>query len=331
MKKIFYMAPFIERIKVGGVMRRNRRMSNLKTNTAHAGDRPRVNIGTIWKELSSVIKIGIVNSNLITTFTGLWLALYFTGEGFLENLHIVFFTLFGAALVIAGSCSINNFIDRDIDQFMERTKTRPTVTGTIEPKRVLWLGVALVTVGTISLLMTTATAAVVGLIGMVTYVFLYTMWSKRNYTLNTVIGSISGAVPPVIGWTAVDPSFHVVPLILFLIMFIWQPPHFLALAMKRCEEYRAAGIPMLPVVHGFAMAKRQIIVWVACLLPLPFYLFSLGVPFLTVATLLNVGWLALGLYGFKMKDDLKWAKWMFIYSLNYLTILFVTMVIATLW
>lgn len=309
-------------------------MANLKAiheQAAHSGEGSCANIRSIWKEFSSVVKIGIVNSNLITTFTGLWLALYFMGEGFLENLHIVFFTLFGSALVIAGSCSINNFIDRDIDQFMERTKTRPTVTGTMEAKRVLWLGIIFITVGTLSLLMTTVTAAIVGLIGAITYIFLYTMWSKRNYTLNTVVGSISGAVPPVIGWTAVDPDFHVVPLVLFLIMFIWQPPHFLALAMKRCEEYREAGIPMLPVVHGFAMTKRQIVVWVACLLPLPFYLFSLGVPFLTVATLLNVGWLVLGLYGFKMKDDLKWAKWMFIYSLNYLTILFVAMVIATLW
>lgn len=287
-------------------------------------------LATLWKDFLSVIKIGIVNSNLITAFTGLWLALHFTGEGFLENLQTVFFALFGSALVIAGACSLNNFIDRDIDHLMERTKTRPTVKGTMEPKRVLWLGILLTVVGTLSLLMTTVTAAIVGLIGVVTYVFLYTMWSKRNNTLNTVIGSISGAVPPVIGWTAVDPHFHIVPLVLFLLMFLWQPPHFLALAMKRCEEYRAAGIPMLPVVHGFAMTKRQIMVWISCLLPLPFYLFSLGTPFLIVATLLNVGWLALGFYGFKIKDDLKWAKWMFVYSLNYLTILFVTMVISAI-
>lgn len=298
---------------------------------SQVGETPQnIQVTTVWKDFFSVIKIGIVNSNLITTFTGLWLAFYFMGEGFLENLQTVFFTLFGSALIIAGACSLNNFIDRDIDHLMERTKTRPTVKGTMEPKRVLWLGIFLTVIGTISLLMTTVTAAVIGLIGVITYVFLYTMWSKRSNTLNTVIGSISGAVPPVIGWTAVDPHFHVVPLVLFLLMFLWQPPHFLALAMKRCEEYRAAGIPMLPVVHGFAMTKRQIVVWVACLLPLPFYLFSLGIPFLVIATLLNVGWLALGLYGFKMKDDLKWAKWMFIYSLNYLTILFVTMVIASI-
>lgn len=284
----------------------------------------------VLKDVLAVVKIGIVNSNLITTFTGLWLALHFTGKGFLSNLDIVFFALIGSAFVIAGSCALNNFIDRDIDHLMERTKNRPTVSGSMEPKRVLWFGVFLIAIGTLSLLMTTVTAAVIGLIGVVTYVFLYTMWSKRRNTFNTVIGSISGAVPPVIGWTAVDDSFHIVPVILFLLMFLWQPPHFLALAMKRCEEYRAAGIPMLPVVHGFAMTKRQIIIWIVALLPLPFYLFSLGVPFLVIATLLNVGWLALGLAGFKMKDDMKWAKWMFIYSLNYLTILFVTMVIVTI-
>ncbi|EMT47031.1 heme o synthase [Anoxybacillus flavithermus] len=284
----------------------------------------------VLKDVLAVVKIGIVNSNLITTFTGLWLALHFTGKGFLSNLHTVFFALIGSALVIAGSCALNNFIDRDIDHLMERTKGRPTVSGSVEPKRVLWFGVFLVAVGTISLLMTTVTAAIIGLVGVVTYVFLYTMWSKRSNTFNTVIGSVSGAVPPVIGWTAVDDTFHIVPVILFLLMFLWQPPHFLALAMKRCEEYRAAGIPMLPVVHGFAMTKRQIVIWIVALLPLPFYLFSLGVPFMVIATLLNVGWLALGLAGFKMKDDMKWAKWMFIYSLNYLTILFVTMVIVTI-
>ncbi|MGG3998979.1 heme o synthase [Anoxybacillus kestanbolensis] len=284
----------------------------------------------VFKDILAVVKIGIVNSNLITTFTGLWLALHFTGKGFLSNLHIVFFALIGSALVIAGSCALNNFIDRDIDHLMERTKNRPTVSGSVEPKRVLWFGILLVAIGTLSLLMTTVTAAIIGLVGVVTYVFLYTMWSKRSNTFNTVIGSISGAVPPVIGWTAVDDGFHIVPVILFLLMFLWQPPHFLALAMKRCEEYRAAGIPMLPVVHGFEVTKRQIVVWIVALLPLPFYLFSLGVPFLVIATLLNVGWLALGLAGFKMKDDMKWAKWMFIYSLNYLTILFVTMVIVTI-
>ncbi|MBL5804549.1 heme o synthase [Heyndrickxia sporothermodurans] len=276
---------------------------------------------TAIKDFLSLIKIGIVNSNLITTFTGLWLALVFTNQHFLESIHIVILTLLGSALIIAGSCSINNFIDRDIDPIMSRTKSRPTVTGKMSGAKVL---------GTILLFMTSITAGIIGIIGIFSYVVLYSMWSKRLYVSNTIVGSISGAVPPLIGWAAVDPNLDTIAWVLFLMMFIWQPPHFYALAMKRCEEYRAANIPMLPVVKGFEVTKIHIVIWVACLLPLPFFLLPLGIAFFIIATLFNIGWLAIGLYGFKMKDDIKWARMMFVYSLNYLTILFVAMVIVTL-
>lgn len=282
------------------------------------------------KDFLALIKIGIVNSNLITTFTGVWLALYFTDSGFFENLSLVIFALAGSFLVMAGACALNNYIDRDIDHLMERTKNRPTVNGKINPVRVLWMGLALTAAGMVFLLLANVTAAIIGLIGVFSYVFLYTMWSKRLYTINTVVGSISGAVPPLIGWAAIDPGLHTAAWILFLIMFIWQPPHFLALAMKRCEEYRAAGIPMLPVVHGFEVTKRQMVIWVLCLLPLPFYLYPLGMPFLILATLLNLGWIALSFAHVKMKDDIKWARVMFVYSVNYLTIMFVAMVVVTL-
>lgn len=283
-----------------------------------------------WKDFLALIKIGIVNSNLITTFTGLWLALHFTNQGFISNLDIVFYTLIGSSLIIAGSCSVNNYIDRDIDHLMERTKGRPTVTGKVNPKKVIIMGLSLIVVGTFFLLLTTLTAAIIGLIGVFSYVVLYSMWSKRKLVSNTIIGSISGAVPPLIGWAAVDGNLSMMAWTLFLIMFVWQPPHFYALAMRRVEEYRAAGIPMLPVVKGFSTTKKHIVLWVVALLPLPFLLPSLGIPFLILATLLNVGWLVLGLYGYKMTDDIKWAKLMFVYSLQYLTIMFVAMVIVTL-
>ncbi|TYS71083.1 protoheme IX farnesyltransferase [Sutcliffiella horikoshii] len=284
-----------------------------------------------WKDFLALIKIGIVNSNFITTFTGLWLAIYFTQtDGFIANLDIVLLTMIGSSLVVAGSCSLNNYIDRDIDHLMSRTKNRPTVTGRMNPKGALYLGLFLTAVGTIILGFTTITAAVIGLIGAFTYVVLYTMWSKRKNTLNTVIGSVSGAVPPLIGWAAVDPSLSLIAWILFFIMFVWQIPHFLAIAIRRCEEYRNAGIPMLPVVHGFDITRRQMLVWVACLLPLPFWLFDLGMGLIVLATLLNLGWLALSIAGFKMKDGMKWATLMFVYSLNYLTILFVSMIIVTI-
>ncbi|AOC90904.1 heme o synthase [Bacillus sp. L381] len=285
---------------------------------------------TAWKDFLSLIKIGIVNSNLITTFTGMWLALHISGLSFLGNLNTVLLTLIGSSLIIAGSCAINNYYDRDIDHLMERTKVRPTVTGKIQPNQALWSGILLIALGLIMLLMTTVMAAVIGFIGVFTYVVLYTMWTKRRYTINTVVGSVSGAVPPLIGWTAVEGHIGVVAWVLFMILFIWQIPHFLALAIKKTEDYRAANIPMLPVVHGFEVTKRQIIVWVACLLPLPFFLGSLGLPIVILGTLLNVGWLILGLMGFRMKNIMKWATLMFVYSLNYMTIYFVAMVVFTL-
>lgn len=285
---------------------------------------------SVWKEFMALIKIGIVNSNLITTFTGLWLALHFSGQSFLNNLNIVFFTLAGSSLIIAGSCVINNYVDRDIDHLMERTKERPTVTGKILPAKVLALGIVLIALGTLSLLFTTITATVIGLLGVFSYVFLYTLWSKRQLVSNTIIGSISGAVPPLIGWAAVDGNLDVMAWSLFVLMFAWQPPHFYALAMRRAKEYKAAGIPMLPVVKGFKTTKKHIVIWVAVLLPIPFFLTNLGIPFLILATALNLGWLALGIYGYKIKDDIKWAKLMFVYSLQYLTIMFVAMVIVTL-
>ncbi|WP_409253575.1 heme o synthase [Bacillus sp. SCS-153A] len=286
-------------------------------------------VTTAWKDFLALIKIGIVNSNLITTFTGMWLAFHFTNTHFLDSLHTMFLTLAGSALVMGGSCSINNYIDRDIDHLMERTKGRPTVTGKITGSKALLIGLLMVTIGTVLLFMTTVTAGVIGIIGIFSYVVLYTMWSKRQHVSNTVVGSISGAVPPLIGWAAVDANLDLIAWALFAIVFIWQPPHFYALAMKRVEEYRAANIPMLPVVKGFAATKNHSVAWVAGLLPIPFFLMELGPVFFTLATAFNIGWLALALSGYKMKDDLKWARLMFVYSLNYLTILFVAMVILT--
>ncbi|MFC2950231.1 heme o synthase [Virgibacillus sediminis] len=285
---------------------------------------------TLIADLKALIKVGIINSNLITAFAGFWLALYFTGASITAMWDIFLLTMGGTALVIAGGCILNNWYDVDIDPQMSRTKGRPTVTGNFSLHTVLAMGLSTTIIGLIMLLFTTVEAAALGLFGWFAYVVLYTMWAKRRYTLNTVIGSFSGAMPPLIGWAAVDPSLHVVPVTLFLIMFIWQTPHFLALAMKKVEDYRAAGVPMLPVVYGFEFTKRQIVVYIACLMPLPFLLSSLGTVFVVIATLLNLGWLIIGLRGFFMKDALKWANIIFIYSLNYLTIMFLMMIIVTL-
>ncbi|MET3505173.1 heme o synthase [Halalkalibacter oceani] len=283
-----------------------------------------------WKDYLVLAKQGIVTSNLLTTFAGIYLAAVYTSSGIGAHLDAMVFGLLGAALVMAGGCTLNNYIDRDIDHIMERTKERPTVTGRFSANHVLMVGLLQAALGLVFLALTTPTAAVIGLIGLFIYVVLYTMWTKRTTTLNTIVGSFSGAVPPLIGWAAIDGSLHSYAWLLFFIMFFWQPPHFLALAMKRVEEYRAAGIPMLPVVAGFAMTKRQIVVYVAALLPVSLMLYPFGTVYTIVAAVLGLGWLVLGIAGFKMKDDIKWARLMFVYSLNYLTILFVLMVIVHL-
>ncbi len=282
------------------------------------------------KEFLSLIKIGIVISNLITVFAGIWLALYFSGLGFMEHFNLVLFTLAGTALIIAGSCSINNYLDRDIDTVMERTKGRPTVTGRVKPNKALGLGVVFIFAGIIFLFQTTKTAAILGITGVFSYVVLYTIWTKRRFAANTIVGSISGAVPPLIGWTAVDTNLNVMALGLFLIMFLWQPPHFYSLAMRRVDDYKRAGVPMLPVVKGPERTKMSIMMWIALLLPTPLLLSSLGTSFIALASLLNLGWLASGFYYYRKKPPKIWAQKMFIYSLQYLTILFLSMVVITL-
>jgi protoheme IX farnesyltransferase len=283
-----------------------------------------------WRDFLTLAKLGIVMSNLITVFAGLWLAIQYSNATFTESIDEIILTLLGAGLVIAGGCCLNNYIDRDIDHLMERTHERPTVTGKIDPNQVLWVGIIISLIGTILLALATPMAALFGIIGLFVYVVVYTMWLKRTHSINTIVGGISGAVPPLIGWAAIDQSLHPIAWMLFLIMFLWQPPHFLALAMKRCEEYRKAGIPMLPVVSGFNMTKRQMVWYVAALIPVSLYLYSFGAVYTTVAAALGIGWLALGLAGFYMKDDIKWARLMFVYSLNYLTIMFVLMIVVNM-
>jgi protoheme IX farnesyltransferase len=282
------------------------------------------------KDVLTTIKIGIVNSNLMTAFTGVWLALYFTGQTLSDFLWPVIFVMAGTALVIAGGCSLNNYIDRDIDPLMVRTRDRPSATGRFNGSTVLRMGAFLSLAGLVLLLTASPAAALFGLIGLCTYVLIYTMWLKRTYSINTVVGSFAGAVPPLIGWAAIDPSMaSPIPWTLFLIMFLWQPPHFLALAIKKVEDYRRAGIPMLPVVAGFAITQRQMVIYVAVLIPASLLLYPLGVFYLTAALIMGAGWLGYAVYGLFTKNRAKWSKVMFILSLNYMTLLFLTMIVAT--
>jgi len=282
--------------------------------------------GTL-RDFITLAKLGITVSNLLTVFTGMWLA----SDGYL-SFRLVFFTLVGTALVIASGCYLNNYIDRDLDRHMPRTQSRPLPNGRVGAKTVLWTGLGLGIVGAaILLLLVNPFSCLLSLVGLFVYVVIYTIWLKRTSTLNTVIGGISGAVPPLIGWAAVTGSLNLTAWVLFIIMFLWQPPHFLALAMRRVEDYRAGGIPMLPVVRGFEVTKHQMLRYVAALVPASLLLYGLqvvGALYLVVAIVLSVVYLVLSIKGLFAKDDMYWAKGMFKYSLVYMMVLFIAMIVS---
>ncbi|EHJ08385.1 heme o synthase [Staphylococcus simiae] len=290
-------------------------------------DESRVN----FKELQQIIKMGLVQGNLIPAFAGAWLAVVMTGHSFLSSIPQIILMLIGSTLIMGGACALNNYYDQDIDQIMPSKQNRPTVNDRISNKNLLLLSFGMMLVGEINLFLLNIPTGVLGLAGIVGYVSFYSIWSKRHTTWNTVVGSFPGAVPPLIGWVAIEGSMSIEAIALFLVIFCWQPIHFYALAIKRKDEYSLANIPMLPSVKGFKRTRVSMFIWLIILLPLPLMLSSLGITFVVLATLLNLGWLALGLTTFK-KDSIqeKWATKMFIYSLNYLVVFFVLVVIVSL-
>lgn len=283
--------------------------------------------GGSWKDYVSLTKVGITAANLWTAFTGLWLA----SKGH-PDLYVTAMTLVGTALVVAGGATLNNWVDRDIDPLMSRTAKRPLAEGRIPAARALAFGLILSAAGLSILgLGLNPLAALMGFAGLFTYVVVYTMWLKRTTTLNTVVGGVAGAAPPLIGWTAVTGTLDVGAWVLFLLLFLWQPPHFLALAIKRVEEYRAAGVPMLPVVRGFEETKRQMIRYTAAMVPISFLLYGVGAVnklYLAAAAILGAVYLVLALWGLWTADVIKWANLMFRYSLVYLTAACAMMIVA---
>lgn len=280
-------------------------------------------------DLKSLIKSGVLLANVLPVFSGFWLAIYFTNATFMDHIGLFLLTMIGSTLVMAGALVINNWYDVDIDTVMDRTKKRPTVTGHFSLRAVLTIGIVCTFLGFSLLAFTTWEASIYAFVGWFTYVILYTIWSKRRYTINTVIGSISGAVSPLIGWAAITPANHEVPIVLFLILFIFQMPHTYAIAIRKHDEYKAAGVAMLPVVRGIKVTKIHFLVYIACLIPLPFFIHELGAIFVTITTLLHLGWLFLSISGFKAKDDLNWARLNFLYSVNYIFIVFLLVIVVT--
>ena len=284
-----------------------------------------------FKELQQIIKMGLVQGNLIPAFAGAWLAVVMTSHSFLSSIPQIILMIIGSTLIMGGACAINNYYDQDIDRIMQSKQNRPTVNDRISDRNLMLLSFGMMLVGEACLFLLNIPTGVLGLVGIVGYVSFYSIWSKRHTTWNTVVGSFPGAVPPLIGWAAIDGQLSLAAFGLFLVVFCWQPIHFYALAIKRKDEYALANIPMLPSVKGIKRTRVSMFFWLVCLLPLPFFFTNLGTTFIVLATLLNLGWLFIGLTTFKKDtDQTKWATKMFIYSLNYLVVFFVMVVVVSL-
>jgi heme o synthase len=259
-------------------------------------------------------KPGIIYGNLLSAVAGFFLASKTAGFDF----WLFIITMAGIALVIGSACVFNNVIDIDIDSKMTRTKNRAFVTGVISVKAGLVYGAILLLLGVLILaVFTNWLTLIVGLVGFVDYVALYTP-SKRRTVHSTAIGTICGATPIVAGYTAVSSKLDVVALLLFLIMVFWQMSHFYAIALRRLDEYKAAKLPVMPVLKGIQNTKIQIIFYVVVfttLVPLLFVFGYTGLVYAFVVVGAGLYWLYLGITGFYVQKYQLWAKKMFGFSL----------------
>jgi len=233
-------------------------------------------------------------------------------------------------LACGGASALNHVLDRDIDVHMKRTDKRPVATGRIAPERALEFGLALSALSFVVLTsFVNVLAALLAIFGNLFYVLVYTRWLKRTTPQNIVIGGAAGAVPPVVGWASVTGDLSLPALFLFLIVFVWTPPHFWALALLIKRDYQAAGVPMLPVVRGERETARAIVRYSIALFAvslLPFAWQTLGLVYLASALALGAVfvWLALAL---ARRTDRARARSLFSYSLGYLALLFVAMAV----
>ena len=264
-------------------------------------------------------KPGIVYGNLLSTVAGFVLA----SRGHLEPIRFVACIL-GISLVMACACVLNNYLDRSIDRKMERTKNRASVTGQISLRRGIIYACVLGLIG-FSLLYfyTNGLTTWIAFAGIILYVVVYGIF-KRLSSIGTVVGSLSGAVPPLVGYVAVSNQLDLAALIIFLMLVAWQMPHFYAIAIFRGQDYAAAGIPVLPNTSSVRLTKYAIVgflvAWFAAALAL-YFCHLAGVTYADTIGVLGLWWLYRALAGFGSPDDIKWARQMFGSSLVVLLVM----------
>ena len=279
---------------------------------------------TLLQDLISLTKPRIISLLLVTTVAPMYVA----GEPALGTVLLV--TL-GGYLMAGGANAVNMYLDRDIDDVMARTKLRPIPSGRMHARSVIAFGVLLATAATWLLAaFVNVLAAALALAGFYFYVFIYTRWLKRTSPQNIVIGGAAGAFPPLVGWAAVTGRVDLTAFYLFLIIFYWTPPHFWALALNKQVDYGNAGVPMAPLIWGEHETKEQMwwyTVLLVALTVLPVTFGAFGGVYLLSALVLG-GVLLHGVWRVRVaKEFAKPAWWVYGYSLLYLALLFVAMVV----
>ena len=268
----------------------------------------------------ALMKLRVVELLLITTVPTMIVA-----EEGLPSLWLIVATLFGGTLAAGGANAINMYIDRDIDKLMERTKGRPLVTGVLSPSEALSFAIGIEILAFVWLwLFVNFLSAVLATAACLFYVFIYSLWLKRSSTSNIVIGGAAGAVPVLIGWSSVTNSLAWPPIILFLLIFLWTPPHFWALAIRYREDYSNAEVPMLPVVvgtkvTGYRMVLYAFQVWAMSLIFVP--VADMGLIYLISAIFLGA---VFTFFSFQvmLKPTRKSAMRLFGFSITYISMLF---------
>lgn len=276
------------------------------------------------RALVELTKPRIIGLLLVTTYATMLIA-----GGEMPPLALIFWTLLGGTLTSGSANAVNMVYDQDIDAIMKRTRGRPLPSGRVKPAPALAFALVIGALGVAELAyFVNPLAALLALLGNLFYVFIYTMWLKRSTVQNIVIGGAAGAVPPLVGWAAVTGTLSWASLVLFLIIFLWTPPHFWALALYKNADYSAAGIPMLPAVKGRAETIRQILWYSAVLVASTVLLVAvhpMTVFYLLASLLLGGGFAYYAIKVARYGSDGA-AKQLFAYSIVYLGLIFATMV-----
>lgn len=278
-----------------------------------------------WKHYLELTKPGVQALLFVSCITGMLIA-----SDFYPPIEVFIAGLMGISLLAASSAVINHIFDVRLDSLMERTSSRPIVKGYISRRQAIVFSVALFVLGSFLLLyFTNPLTWILTALTFIFYGFIYTKYLKFMTSQNIVIGGLAGAMPPLLGWTAVSNSIDPNALLLVLIILVWTPPHFWSLAIHKVEDYKEAGVPMLPVQKGIPFTKQHILLYTVLLMAvslLPFSVGMFGLIYLSSASFLGLVFLyyAIALY---RDDENKKAMPTFFYSIWYLALLFSSMLI----